>query len=70
MNKLKYLILLVNMLLLSTFATAQTTIAQQTDIMRSNGKLYVVVAVVLVILIALFIYAFIIDKKISRLEKK
>ena len=39
------------------------------DVMRSNGKIYVVVAVCLTILIGLFIYVFLLDRKISRLEK-
>lgn len=39
------------------------------SIMLSNGKMYVVVAVCLTILIGLFIYVFIVDRKVSRLEK-
>ena len=39
------------------------------DNMRSNGKIYVVVAVCFTILIGLFIYVFMVDRKISRLEK-
>lgn len=42
---------------------------EMADAMRSNGKIYVVVAVCLTILTGLFIYVFIIDRKISRLEK-
>ena len=38
-------------------------------LMRNNGKIYVVVAVCLTILIGLFIYVFVLDRKISRLEK-
>ncbi len=38
-------------------------------LMRNNGKIYVVVAVCLTILIGLFIYVFLLDRKISRLEK-
>ena len=41
----------------------------ETDLMRSNGKIYVVVAVCVTILIGLFIYVFLLDRKISRLEK-
>lgn len=37
--------------------------------LRSNGKIYVVVAVLVVILLGLFIYLFRLDKKITRLEK-
>ncbi|MBS1744655.1 MAG: CcmD family protein [Bacteroidetes bacterium] len=38
--------------------------------MYQNGKIYVVLAVVVVIVIGLFIYLFNLDRKISRLEKK
>lgn len=39
------------------------------DVMRSNGKIYVVVAVALTILIGLFLYVFLVDRKISKIEK-
>ena len=39
------------------------------DTMRSNGKIYVVVAVILTILLGLVLYLVRIDKKISKLEK-
>lgn len=43
---------------------------EMADLMRSNGKIYVVVAVCLTILIGLFLYVFSLDRKISKLEKK
>ncbi len=54
---------------LSAVCFAQNTQSETTDLMRSNGKIYVVVAVCLTILIGLFIYVFLLDRKISRLEK-
>jgi tetrahydromethanopterin S-methyltransferase subunit D len=54
--------------MLSGVAFAQDANAD-TDLMRGNGKIYVVVAVCLTILIGLFIYVFLLDRKISRLEK-
>ena len=38
--------------------------------MRANGKIYVVVAVVVTILLGLFLYLANLDKKISKLEKE
>jgi CcmD family protein len=38
--------------------------------MRSNGKIYVVVAVIVTILLGLFLYLSNLDKKISKLEKE
>ncbi|MEP6674102.1 MAG: CcmD family protein [Ferruginibacter sp.] len=43
---------------------------EMADTMRSNGKIYVVVAVCVTILIGLFLYVFALDRKISKLEKK
>lgn len=43
---------------------------QMADVMRSNGKIYVVVAVLLTVLVGLFIYVIRLDRKISKLEKQ
>jgi ABC-type amino acid transport system permease subunit len=55
-------------LLLSTFlANAQgVTMA---DTMKENGKIYVVIAVILTILAGLVLYLIRLDRKISKLEK-
>ncbi|QEC74312.1 CcmD family protein [Arachidicoccus ginsenosidivorans] len=51
---------------------AQTTAAGagSEDFMDSNGKIYVVVAVIVLIVIALFAYLFYLDRKIARMEKE
>lgn len=57
--------------LLSVTVRAQDTgNVSSADLMRSNGKIYVVVAVVVTILLGLFFYVYNLDRKISRLEKK
>ncbi len=43
---------------------------QMADEMRSNGKIYVVAAVLLTILLGLIIYLVRLDRKMSRLEKQ
>jgi CcmD family protein len=48
---------------------AQTQAANNTDLMRSNGKIYVVMAVVITILLGLFVYLFSIEKKLKSLEQ-
>ncbi len=68
MNQYSRYILVVIASLVSYAAAAQTE--QSTDLMRSNGKIFVVMAVVVLILVGLFIYLFSIDKKITRLEKQ
>ncbi|MBK8607464.1 MAG: CcmD family protein [Chitinophagaceae bacterium] len=58
-------------MLLSTLATfAQEKEVDMADTMRSNGRIYVVVAVMLTILFGLILYIVRLDKKISKLEKE
>ena len=59
--------LLLLMFLLSSPAFSQVEMA---DSMRSEGKIYVVVAMIAVILIGLFIYLFLLDRKIKKLENQ
>ncbi len=70
MNKLfSRLLLCIVSLLLFTQSFAQDK-PEMADVMRSNGKIYVVVAVCLTILIGLFLYVVMIDRKMSRIEKE
>lgn len=57
-------------LLLSLFLKAQDNTVEMADAMRENGKIYVVVAVVLTILAGIFLYLLRLDKKISGIEKE
>ncbi len=83
MNIYKYLRIfsLLGMLLLASVLTAQekqeitsadytNTQVEMADEMRSNGKIYVVVAVIVSIFAGLITYTVIIDRKISKLEKE
>lgn len=59
--------------LLSIMITSLPAFCQEpemADTMRSEGKIYVVVAILLVILIGLAAYLFSVDRKVARLEKK
>jgi CcmD family protein len=58
------------MMILSMTSMAQVQPVEMADGMRSNGKIYIVVAVCLTILIGLFLYVFTIDRKITKLEKE
>ena len=62
-----YLFLLFS-LLISFVSQAQTEI-EMADQFRADGKIYVVVGVVLVILIGLFVYLFQLGHRISLIEK-
>jgi CcmD family protein len=71
LKKLFFFIPSLFLLLACQSIFAQNKINNSLDeTMRSNGKIYVVVAVCLVILIGLFAYVFSIDKKISKMEKE
>jgi CcmD family protein len=48
----------------------QTQVANNESIMVQNGKIYLVMTIVSIILIGLFIYVASIDKKVAQLEKK
>jgi uncharacterized phage infection (PIP) family protein YhgE len=63
------LLFTISLLTCSFAVNAQTTSATD-DLMRSNGKIYVVVAVCLTILVGLFLYVLSIDRKISKWEKE
>jgi len=61
------------LLLCSVIIQAQSTTAnapvEMADGMRSNGKIFVVVGVLVIILFGLFAYIISIDRKIGRAEK-
>ena len=64
--------LTILLLLLNLMAFAQETRnnVEMADLMRSNGKIYVVVAVSTIILTGLIIYLINLDKRIRRIEKE
>jgi CcmD family protein len=43
---------------------------EMADTMRSEGKIYVIVAIVLIVLAGLIAYLFLLDRKVSKLEKR
>ena len=57
-------------------ATSTSAVAQQTDSVdmadkfRADGKIYVVITVVAIILIGLLVYLISLDKKIGKMEKE
>ncbi len=64
----KYLLLMF--LTLSSLATYAQQEVEMADTMRSEGKIYVVVAILGLILFGLIGYLVILDRKVSKLEKK
>jgi hypothetical protein len=56
------------MMMISVLGHAQN--AEMADVMRSNGKIYVVVGIILIVLIGLITYLYLLDRKITKLENK
>jgi len=69
MKKLILLFLLGLTTFFHSFAQSSNDV-EMADVLRSSGKIYVVVAVVFVIFLGFIIYLFTIDRKISRMENK
>jgi hypothetical protein len=76
----KYLIIFLLFLSLCAFAQDGAysitdedygnTSVEMADSMRSNGKIYVVVAVVMTVFIGLIGYTIVVDRKISKIERE
>lgn len=63
------MIILANLILsLSVVFTDLLLQIPMADTFRSEGKIYVLLAVVLIILLGVFVYLFRLDKKIKKLE--
>lgn len=58
------------LMILSTAILSAQEEVPMADGMRSEGKIYVVVAVALVILLGLVGYLFLLDKKVTKVEKQ
>ncbi len=73
MMRLRKIVMIFLFLMISFIAGAQEGTAKKVemaDLMRSNGRIYVVVAVMLTILIGLILYLMRLDRKISKQEKE
>jgi len=66
MKIIKYLVLV---LLTAVVQSASAQNAEMADTFRSEGKIYVVVAIILIVLSGLIIYLFLLDRKMNRLEQ-
>ena len=64
---MKKLISILTFMFLMFFVHAQDV--KMADVMKENGKIYVVIAVMLTILAGLVLYLIRLDRKISKLEK-
>jgi K+-transporting ATPase A subunit len=66
MKKINLLILFL--LSIAQLCHAQSNTVEMADVMRAEGKIYVVVGIILIILIGLILYLFTLDRKVKNLE--
>jgi hypothetical protein len=64
---MKKVLSIVIFIFFTLIVNAQET--EMADVMKKNGKIYVVIAVMLTILAGLILYLIRLDRKISKLEK-
>ena len=69
MDKIKRMAVFFIMALTTLYATAQDAVPT-VDVMHSNGKIYVVMTVVTIIVMGLLMYVMSVDRKIGKLEKR
>jgi K+-transporting ATPase A subunit len=67
---MKKIIFALMLLLSSVQLFAQAAPVEMADSLRSNGKIYVVVICIVIILLGLLAYLFALDKRLKKIEKK
>lgn len=69
---IRKLFVFIVLLLINFLTHAQSTAdsVDMADTMRSNGKIYVVIAVILTIFAGIIIYLIRLDRKMTKLEKE
>ena len=67
---MKKFIIAIILILNTVQSFAQKGGVEMADAMRSDGKIYVVVVCIVLILLGLLIYLFSLDKRLKKLEKK
>lgn len=69
---LKKIYFILNLLVLSSISTfaQQPQSVDMADAFRADGKIYVVITVVTIILLGIFVYLISLDKKIGKIEKE
>ncbi|MDR6944624.1 CcmD family protein [Mucilaginibacter pocheonensis] len=66
----KFTVLLLLVLSFVTAFAQQTQSVEMADVLRSSGKIYVVVATIVIIFAGLAFYLFSIDKRLKKIEKE
>jgi hypothetical protein len=69
MKNIYKIIFALSFTMVSVISKAQENKVEMADTFRADGKIYVVVAIVLIILIGFVVYLISLDRKITKLEK-
>jgi len=66
----KFTVLLLLILSFATVFAQQSQPVEMADVLRSSGKIYVVVVTIVIIFAGLAFYLFSIDKRLKKIEKE
>ena len=69
MKKINYLLFTLLAIVSPVIGFAQNSDIEMADTMRSNGKIFVVIGVIGIILVGILIFLLLIDEKVRILEK-
>ncbi len=67
---MKKILTLVIFILSAVTSFAQDNGIEMADTLRNNGKIYIVVICIVIILVGLLVYLFNLDRRLKMLEKK
>ena len=70
MNKMRFFSLVSFVLLSFSVFAQKTDQPEMADVFRSEGKIYTVVCVLAIVLAGMFVYLFLTEKKLSKIEKQ
>jgi len=70
LRQLALVLLLVVSSVAAAWAQTETDAPEMADALRQNGKIYVVVVAVAIIVAGMLLYLISLDRKVSRLEKE
>ncbi|MCE3281363.1 MAG: CcmD family protein [Chitinophagaceae bacterium] len=70
MDKLIRIGSVIALCMLTVLAPAQEKVPASGDFMESDGKIYVVLAVVVTIVLGIFLYLLNLDRKMTKMEKR
>ncbi len=67
---MKKILILTALVLNTLISFAQASSVEMADTMRANGKIYVVVGIIMIVLLGFIAYLFMLDRKLTKLENE